>query len=246
MSKQRSRNLKYREETDRLLEGGDDAAAEDAKEEPKKDAKEEEKKEEPKEEEEKYDKNKDPYLQPVASPCCCCMCVCSNEVTQSTTCCGCFPIKCGMICISLFLVAITVVFFVWNFWNFMNEYLHWWYTLTCLVILIPLLVAAFFTVGWLAGDSKTTRKLLYTSTILALVSIILLCIWNMIYLLGLYKWDDFYYGSGDIDSHHYTHINKKLYIVLDIFKTIVLLGILLCFRGYTDTYEVVMQGCRDI
>jgi|ERR1719272_2742259 len=151
-----------------------------------------------------------------------------------------------MICISLFLVAITVVFFVWNFWNFMNEYLHWWYTLTCLVILIPLLVAAFFTVGWLAGDSKTTRKLLYTSTILALVSIILLCIWNMIYLLGLYKWDDFYYGSGDIDSHHYTHINKKLYIVLDIFKTIVLLGVLLCFRGYTDTYEVVMQGCRDI
>ena len=78
MSHRRSRNLKYGEETDRLLEGGDadDAAKEEA---PKEDAKEKE----PEKEEDKpepYDKDKDPYLQPVASPCCCCMCVHADAI----------------------------------------------------------------------------------------------------------------------------------------------------------------------
>jgi hypothetical protein len=151
-----------------------------------------------------------------------------------------------MICISLFLVFITVVYFTEYFWHFMNEYLHWWYTLVCLIILIPLLISAFFVIGWLTGDSKATRKLLYWATVLALTSVIILCIWNVTYLLGLYKFEDYYYGSGDIDSHHYSKINKKFYIVIDIFKSIIIMGVLLCFRGYTDTYEEINRGCRDI
>lgn len=145
------------------MEGGEGEAekaddAEEKKEEP------EEKKEEPKPAPAPVvDDDDDPYAAPIKEPCCCCQCVCSNEFTIDSSCCGCFPIKCGTLCIGIFTVLVTVILFVWYFFLFLNEYLHWWYVCICLFLLCPLLVASNFIISWFTADTRTTRALLFTS-----------------------------------------------------------------------------------
>lgn len=95
--------------------------------------------------------------------CCCCECVCANEFTKESSCCGCFPIKCGVVAIGIFTVLITAIFFVWYFFLFLNEYIHWWYVLVCLFLLCPLLVGSSFVISWFTMDTRTTRTMLYTS-----------------------------------------------------------------------------------
>lgn len=245
---------------DRLLEGGDGEAeaapADDAKDEgaeekaaTEKAATEQaasEKAESEKAEEKPPRKNNpdddDPYAAPILAPCCCCDCVCSNEFTKDSSCCGCFPIKCGAVAIGVFTILITVIFFVWYFFLFLNEYIHWWYVLVCLFLLAPLLVGASFVVSWFTMDTNTTRALLYTSQILALASVFLLAMWNLIYFVWLYKKDKFYAGMGDIPSNVYTSQSKKNFIFTMLFESV----ILLCFFGYflcvTAAYSEDMHG----
>jgi hypothetical protein len=161
-------------EYDNLLEGGDEAPAEDAgaeekkSEKPKseKSKKSEEKKSEKsekKEEEKKEEDGEDPYAEPLLEPCCCCDCVCSNEFTKESSCCGCFPIKCGAVTIGIVTVFVTTILFVWYFFLFLNEYIHWWYVLVCLFLLCPILVGSSFIISWFTSDTRTTRTMLYTS-----------------------------------------------------------------------------------
>lgn len=152
------------------------------------------------------------------------------------------PIKCGAVSIVCITLFVTVTLFTWYFWCFMNEYLHWWYTLVCLILLIPLLLASSFCITWITKDTKTTRGLLYTSQILALVSILCLCIWDVIYFLGLYKKDYFYSGMGPIEENYYARQSKKVFIFTLIAESVVLI----CFHAYficvTSTYQELMHG----
>jgi uncharacterized membrane protein len=159
---------------DRLLEGGegDDAAEnppadDNAAEAPAEEKAPSEKPASTKAEEKPARKNNpdddDPFAEPILEPCCCCECVCANEFTKESSCCGCFPIKCGVVAIGLFTVIITAIFFVWYFFLFLNEYIHWWYVLVCLFLLCPILVGSSFVISWFTSDTKTTRTMLYTS-----------------------------------------------------------------------------------
>ena len=105
----------------------------------------------------------DPYAKPIKEPCCCCDCVCANEFTSESSCCGCFPIKCGAVAIGIITVFVCAILFVWYFFLFMNEYIHWWYVLVCLFCLCPILVGASFVISWFTSDTRTTRTMLYTS-----------------------------------------------------------------------------------
>merc|ERR1712110_266043 len=124
-------------EKDRLLEGGEgEAAAEDAPADdkaaegaPADDAKADAPADERAEEKPRKRNNPDdddPYTEPILEECCCCECVCKNEATKDSSCCGCFPIKCGVVAIGIFTILITAIFFVWYFFLFLNEYIHWW------------------------------------------------------------------------------------------------------------------------
>merc|ERR1719498_140287 len=91
-------------------------------------------------------------------------------------------------------------------------------------------------------DTRTTRTMLYTSQILALVSVLLLAIWNLIYFVYIYKKDKFFAGMGDIPSNVYTQQSKKNFLFTMLFETV----ILLCFFGYflcvTAQYSSDMHG----
>jgi len=140
---------------------------------------------------------------------------------------------------------ITAIFFVWYFFLFLNEYIHWWYVLVCLFLLCPLLVGASFVVSWFTMDTSTTRTMLYTSQILALVSVFLLACWNLIYFQWLYKKERFFAGMGDLQSNVYTSQNKKNFIFTMLAETV----IMICFFGYflcvTAAYSTDMHGPEE-
>merc|ERR1711990_847298 len=95
------------------------------------------------------------------------------------------------------------------------------------------------------GDTRTTRTMLYTSQILALVSVFLLAVWNVIYFVFIYKKDKFYAGMGDIPSNVYTQQNKKNFLFTMLAESV----ILICFFGYflcvTAAYSVDMHGPEE-
>ena len=124
----------------------------------------------------------------------------------------------------------------------MNEYLHWWYTLVSLFLISPLLVAASFTVSWFTKDSKTTRTMLYTSQILALVSVILLALWNIIYFVAIYKKDLYYSGMGDISNNVYTTQSKKVFLFIMIAESVVMVAFFCYSIWVTSTYAELMHG----
>merc|ERR1719326_112209 len=235
---------------DRLLEGGDgEAAAEEA---PADGEAADNKSQKPKSEaapEKPPRKNNpdddDPYAEPILEPCCCCECVCANEFTKDSSCCGCFPIKCGVVAIGIFTVLITAIEFVWYFFLFLNEYIHWWYVLVCLFLLCPILVGSSFVISWFTMDTSTTRTMLYTSQILALVSVILLACWNLIYFQWLYKKERFFAGMGDINGNVYTSQNKKNFIFTMLAETVIMIVFFGYFLCVTAAYSVDMHGPEE-
>lgn len=52
----------------------------------------------------------DPEPKDNLEACCCCLCVCSNNFTEDRSCCGCFPIKCGVVTIGIFTYILTSSF----------------------------------------------------------------------------------------------------------------------------------------
>jgi cytochrome bd-type quinol oxidase subunit 2 len=124
----------------------------------------------------------------------------------------------------------------------MNEYLHWWYTLVNLFLLTPLLIAASFVVSWFTKDSKTTRTMLFTSQILALISIILLALWNIIYFIAIYKKDLYYSGMGDIEKNVYSTQSKKVFLFIMLAESVVMV-IFFCYGIWVaSTYRELMHG----
>ena len=133
-------------------------------------------------------------------------------------------------------LLISTLLFLWYFFQFMNEYLHWWYVLVSLILLCPLLVASSFVVSWFTKDSKTTRGLLFTSQILALVSVILLAIWNIVYFVAIYKKDIYYSGMGDIDKNVYVERSKKVFLFTMIAESVVMVAFFCYALFVTSTY----------
>ena len=72
------------------------------------------------------------------TPCCCCLCACSHDRVGDATCFGCFPIRCGIIFIAMFLFFLAIILLIVTFFGLANEYLPWWYTFVALLLQIPL------------------------------------------------------------------------------------------------------------
>jgi len=112
----------------------------------------------------------------------------------------------------------------------------------CCFLLIPILIGSSFVVSWFTNDSKTTRAMLFTSQILALISVLLLCIWNIIYFIAIYKKDVFYSGMGAIDKNVYSTQSKKVFLFTMIAESVVLTAFFTYFICVTSTYAELMHG----
>ena len=215
---------------------GEEAPAEDAPAEDKGEEeplKSEENKEEEKEEEEEEEKPVEEEM------CCCCICNCQDEKTKPLSCCGCFPIKCGLISIGILYILVTVALFIEVFYCLLNEYIHWWYVPVAVLLLVPLIVGAIFFIRFFTKDQESTRTKLIVAMILGICSFSLLAAWNLIYFQWLYKYDIVYAGA---DVVGYTMQTKKAFMVWSLFIGICLDFTWAYFLCIATAYSTAYDG----
>ena len=121
---------------------------------------------------------------------CCCLCACSKKEYEDLTCCGCFPIKCGIYCISLLALFLCLFIFAETFTHFISDYIAWWYVLVCILLQIPLLIGTVFFLNWTGDDTYSTRGKLRSACILTIISYSVQSIWSIIYFQAIYKKDN--------------------------------------------------------
>jgi hypothetical protein len=174
-----------------------------------------------------------------AQMCCCCICRCQGEKDKPFTCCGCFPIKCGLVTIGIFTIIATLFLFVEVFYTLLNEYIHWWYVPVACICLIPIIVATVFVIRFFTKDQEASRTKMWIAMILAIASFSLLAIWNLIYFQWCYKYDVVYAGADGIG---YTMQTKKAFMVWSLFIGVgadFIWGYFLCVA---TAYATAMDG----
>jgi hypothetical protein len=171
--------------------------------------------------------------------CCCCICQCSTKETADLSCCGCFPIKCGIISIGILFILLSIAIFCEIFYCLVNEYIHWWYVLVSVFLLIPLILGTCFFVTFFTKDTEASRGKLYISCMLAIISVSLVGIWNLIYFQWLYKFDVVYAGT---DFTGYTMQSKKSFMVWQLFIVFLIDFLFAYFLCVTSAYATRRNG----
>ena len=174
--------------------------------------------------------------------CCCCVCHCQGEKDKPYSCCGCFPIKCGLITIGIFTLLITLALFIEVFYCLLNEYIHWWYVPVAVLCLAPLIVGAVFVIRFFTKDQTGSRTRMWIAMMLAIISFTLLAIWNLCYFQWLYKYDIVFAGA---DGVGYTMQTKKAFMVWSLFIGIVLDFTWAYFLCVATTYATAMDGEQE-
>lgn len=174
--------------------------------------------------------------------CCCCVCHCQDEEDRPYSCCGCFPIKCGLITIGILTLLVTVALFIEIFYCLLNEYIHWWYVPVALLMICPLIVGSIFVIRFFTKDQQGSRTRMWIAMLLAIISFTLLAIWNLIYFQWLYKYDIVFAGA---DVVGYTMQTKKAFMVWSLFIGIVLDFTWAYFLCVATTYATCKDGEQE-
>lgn len=180
------------------------------------------------------------------APCCCCLCACSHERVGAATCFGCCPIKCGVIFIAIFIFFLSIIMLTCSFFQFLNEYLPWWFVFIELLLQIPQITGAMMCVYFFAKDKRTTRSKIPASCILSIISVCLWCTWIIIFFLAIYKKDTVYMGIGPTsDETNYKTSTKKQYIFQVLAETVIIVVILAYWLMVSSQYSTLMNKKYD-
>merc|ERR1711907_436849 len=179
------------------------------------------------------------------TPCCCCLCACSNEYTKDSRCCGCFPIKCGVITIGIFTVLLTIYLVTMNFFLILNEYIHWYFPVVILVLLVPLCIGSSFFVVFFTKDTASSRGKLFTACMFGIISTALIAVWIVCYYVFIYKNDTVFTGQGDPQTNAYSKMSKKFYLFVVLAETTALCISYSYFICVTNRYAQKMKGSDE-
>merc|ERR1711937_111110 len=179
------------------------------------------------------------------TPCCCCLCACSNEYTKDSRCCGCFPIKCGVITIGIFTVLLTIYLVTMNFFLILNEYIHWYFPVVILVLLAPLCIGSSFFVVFFTKDTDASRGKLFTACMFGIISTALIAVWIVCYYVFIYKNDTVFTGQGDPQTNAYSKMSKKFYLFVVLAETTALCVAYAYFICVTNRYAQKMKGADE-
>lgn len=151
--------------------------------------------------------------------CCCCICQCQEKEVRDLSCCGCFPIKCGVVSIGVYTLVLAVLLGVEIFYTLLNEYVEWWYVVVAIVLLIPLFVATAYYVAFFSKDTEATRTLAFAGCMQVIISVSLLAIWNTVYFLAFYKKPLIYFGNTEFGYLVFT--KRQYFFWLYLFTAVV-------------------------
>lgn len=166
--------------------------------------------------------------------CCCCICQCQEKEVKDLSCCGCFPIKCGVTSIGALTIFLTTLVFVETYYSLLNEYLDWWYVVVSCVLLIPLFVACSCYIAFFNKDSEGTRTAVFSSCMLVIVAFTLICAWNTVYYVMFYHKDKIYLGNSD---EGYVTLTKRQFFFWNFFLTAVVDSAYIYFTCVTGAYS---------
>merc|ERR1712028_116875 len=181
-------------------------------------------------------------LEDSLKPCCCCLCSCSNEYTKDSSCCGCFPIKCGVLSIGVFTLLLTIYMVTMNFFLILNEYIHWYFPVVILVLLVPMCIGSSFFIVFFTKDTASSRGKLFTACMFGIISTALIAVWIVCYYVFIYKNDTVFTGQGDPQSNSYSKMSKKFYLFVVLAETTALCIAYAYFICVTNRYTQKMKG----
>ena len=181
-------------------------------------------------------------LEDTLAPCCCCLCSCSNEFTKDSKCCGCFPIKCGVLAIGIFSVLLTIYMVTMNFFLILNDYVHWYFPVVILVLLVPMCIGSSFFIVFFTKDTASSRGKLFTACMFGIISTALIAVWIVCYYVFIYKNDTVFTGQGDPQSNSYSKMSKKFYLFVVLAETTALCIAYAYFICVTNRYTQKMKG----
>jgi hypothetical protein len=179
------------------------------------------------------------------TPCCCCLCACSNEYTKDSRCCGCFPIKCGVLAIGIFTVLLTIYLVTMNFFLILNDYIHWYFPVVILVLLAPMCIGSSFFVVFFTKDTASSRGKLFTACMFGIISTALIAVWIVCYYVFIYKNDTVFTGQGDPQTNAYSKMSKKFYLFVVLAETTALCIAYSYFICVTNRYTQKMKGADE-
>jgi hypothetical protein len=179
------------------------------------------------------------------TPCCCCLCACSNEYTSDSRCCGCFPIKCGVIAIGAFTVLLTIYMVTMNFFLILNDYIHWYFPVVIIVLLAPMCIGSSFFVVFFTKDTASSRGKLFTACMFGIISTALIALWIVCYYVFIYKNDTVFTGQGDPQTNAYSKMSKKFYLFVVLAETTALCIAYSYFICVTNRYTQKMKGADE-
>merc|ERR1712166_236507 len=175
--------------------------------------------------------------------CCCCICNCSRPETRNLSCFGCFPIKCGIIStgiLTLFLITST---FIEIFYFILSDYIHWWFVLVAVCLLIPAIIAACMLVKFINSDNHSSRGNVRGAYIMVIISYSLLAIWNIIYFNAWYKNGEVLAGG---EQTGYYRLSKKQYLFWSLFITCIIDAFYAYFICVIAHYRNALRGDEQV
>merc|ERR1711934_390795 len=146
--------------------------------------------------------------------CCCCLCQCTDSKTKDLSCCCFFPIRCGVLFIGCFILAITLFVFLEIFYELLNDDIHWWYVLVGVVLASTLVIASSFTVVFFTKDTDSSRSNMRVACILVIIGVSLVAIWSACYFIWLYKKDSVTTGN---DGVGFVKATRKQEVVVTLY-----------------------------
>jgi len=101
----------------------------------------------------------------------------------------------------------------------MNDYIHWWFVLIAVLLLIPAIIGACFLVKFFNSDNHSSRTNVRTAYIFVIISYTTLAVWNIIYFNAWYKSGEVVAGG---EQTGYYRLSKKQYLFWSLFITCII------------------------
>ena len=173
---------------------------------------------------------------------CCCLCQCTDKRTKDLTCCCFFPIRCGVLFIGAFILAVTLFVFLEIFYQLLNDDIHWWYVFVGVLLASCLIVASAFAVIFFTNDTETSRSLLFTGCLLTIVGVSLVAVWSTIYFVFLYKKDMVTTGN---DGVGFMKATRKQEVVITLYVACCIDALFAYFICIVTSYQKAMDEPKE-
>ena len=173
---------------------------------------------------------------------CCCLCQCSDQRTKDLTCCCFFPIRCGVLFIGAFVIAVTLFVFLEIFYQLLNDDIHWWYVFVGVLLAACLIVASAFAIIFFTKDTETSRSLLYTACLLTIIGVSLVAVWSTIYFVFLYKKDNVTTGN---DGVGFMKATRKQEVVITLYVACCIDALFAYFICIVSSYQKAMEEPKE-